>query len=93
MLVPHQAFPAGAGALRRLARLSSPIRSALMAQEQPDPLSPHGPHGVVRNCQPGDKSGLVRVLGDLSITAGEDYFRVAAGRLAGAGYAGLKDLL
>jgi len=47
LFVPHQAFPAGAGALRRLARLSSPIRSALMAQEQPDPLSPHGPHGVV----------------------------------------------
>ena len=34
-----------------------------------------------------------RLVEGLGITAGEDYFRVAAGRLAGAGYAGLKDLL
>lgn len=34
-----------------------------------------------------------RLVDGLGITAGEDYFRVAAGRLADAGYAGLKDLL
>jgi hypothetical protein len=34
-----------------------------------------------------------RLVDGLGITAGEDYFRMAAGRLAGAGYAGLKDLL
>jgi alkylhydroperoxidase family enzyme len=34
-----------------------------------------------------------RLVDGLGITAGDDYFRVAAGRLADAGYAGLKDLL
>jgi uncharacterized peroxidase-related enzyme len=34
-----------------------------------------------------------RLVEGLGITAGEDYFRVAAGRLAGAGYAGLQRLL
>jgi len=34
-----------------------------------------------------------RLVEGLGISAGEDYFRMAAQRLAGAGYAGLKDLL
>ena len=34
-----------------------------------------------------------RLVDGLGITAGEDYFRMAAGRLADAGYAGLTDLL
>jgi hypothetical protein len=34
-----------------------------------------------------------RLIEGLGITAGEGYFRTAAGRFAGAGYAGLKDLL
>jgi alkylhydroperoxidase family enzyme len=34
-----------------------------------------------------------RLVDGLGITAGDEYFRVAAGRLADAGYAGLKDLL
>jgi uncharacterized peroxidase-related enzyme len=34
-----------------------------------------------------------RLVEGLGIIAGEDYFSVAAGRLAGAGYARLKDLL
>jgi uncharacterized peroxidase-related enzyme len=34
-----------------------------------------------------------RLVEGLGITAGEGYFGTAAGRLAGAGYAGLKDLL
>jgi len=34
-----------------------------------------------------------RLVEGLGIIAGEDYFSVAAGRLAGAGYAGLKALL
>ena len=34
-----------------------------------------------------------RLVEGLGITAGEDYFQTAAGRLAGPGYAGLKDLL
>jgi len=33
-----------------------------------------------------------RLVDGLGVTAGEDYFREAAGRLADAGYAGLKDL-
>jgi hypothetical protein len=37
---------------------------------------------------------LVNRLGEgLGITAGEDYFTAAAGRLAEMGYTGLKDLL
>jgi uncharacterized peroxidase-related enzyme len=34
-----------------------------------------------------------RLVDGLGITAGDDYFRAAAGRLAGAGYAGLLGLL
>ena len=34
-----------------------------------------------------------RLVEGLGITAGEDYFRAAARRLADAGYSGLKDLL
>jgi alkylhydroperoxidase family enzyme len=34
-----------------------------------------------------------RLVEGLGITAGEGYFRTAAGRHAGTGYAGLKDLL
>jgi uncharacterized peroxidase-related enzyme len=48
-------------------------------------------HDAVAVC--GLFNMMNRLVDGLGITAGEDYFRVAAGRLAGAGYAGLQDLL
>ena len=48
-------------------------------------------HDAVAVC--GLFSMMNRLVEGLGISAGEDYFRMAAQRLAGAGYAGLKDLL
>jgi len=48
-------------------------------------------HDAVAVC--GLFNMMNRLVEGLGITAGEDYFQTAAGQLAGAGYAGLKDLL
>jgi alkylhydroperoxidase family enzyme len=48
-------------------------------------------HGAVAVCALFNM--MNRLVEGLGITAGDDYFQVAAGRLAGSGYAGLKDLL
>jgi uncharacterized peroxidase-related enzyme len=48
-------------------------------------------HDAVAVC--GLFNMMNRLVEGLGITAGEDYFRTAAHRLAGAGYTGLKDLL
>jgi len=48
-------------------------------------------HDAVAVC--GLFNMMNRLVEGLGISAGEDYFRMAAQRLAGAGYAGLKDLL
>lgn len=51
----------------------------------------HALHDAVAVC--GLFNLMNRLVDGLGITAGEDYFITAARRLAGAGYAGLKDLL
>jgi uncharacterized peroxidase-related enzyme len=48
-------------------------------------------HDAVAVC--GLFNMMNRLVEGLGITAGEDYFRTAARRLAGGGYTGLKDLL
>ena len=48
-------------------------------------------HDAVAVC--GLFNMMNRLVDGLGITAGDDYFQAAAGRLAEAGYAGLKDLL
>ena len=48
-------------------------------------------HDAVAVCAPFNMMNrLVEVVG---ITAGDDYFKLAAGRLAGGAYAGLRELL
>jgi uncharacterized peroxidase-related enzyme len=69
------------------ARITSADAEAVLAagwQEQ-------APHDAVAVC--GLFSMMNRLVEGLGITAGEDYFITAAGRLTGTGYAGLKDLL
>jgi alkylhydroperoxidase family enzyme len=51
----------------------------------------HALHDTVAVC--GLFNLMSRLVDGLGITAGEDYFITAARQLAGAGYAGLKDLL
>ena len=51
----------------------------------------HALHDAVAVC--GLFNLMNRLVDGLGITAGGDYFIAAARRLAGAGYAGLKDLL